>query len=133
MEVQAVWGTEYVDEHGISCNDECHAEWDKILDKMIFLFREMNEEMCQKKNPYQKEHEGVLQEFEAKYGIFGQKLEEEKKNKHSRVLHFPSEIPEYKDIEEKYYEEEKALSQYREDCKNEALELFSKWFYSLWD
>ena len=40
---------------------------------------------------------------------------------------------EYKDIEEKYYEEEKALSQYREDCKNEALELFSKWFYSLWD
>ena len=54
-------------------------------------------------------------------------------DKHSRVLHFPSEIPEYKDIEEKYYEEEKALSQYREDCKNEALELFSKWFYSLWD
>ena len=110
-----------MDEHENFCNDECHAEWDKILDKMIFLFREMNEEMCQKKNTYQKKHEGVLQEFEAKYGIFGQKLEEEKKNKHSRVLHFPSEIPDYKDIEDKYYEE------------NEALELFSKWFYSLWD
>ena len=126
-------GTEYVDEHGIFCIDECHAEWDKILDEMIFLFREMNEETCQKKNLYQKEHEDVLQEFEAKYGIFGEKLEEGKKNKLGRVLHFPSEIPEYKDIEEKYYAEEKALKQYREDCKNEALELFSKWFYSLWD
>ena len=104
-----------------------------MIINFLIIIQEMNEEMCQKKNTYQKKHEGVLQEFEAKYGIFGQKLEEEKKNKHSRVLHFPSEIPEYKDIEEKYYEEEKALSQYREDCKNEALELFSKWFYSLWD
>ena len=59
-------GTEYVDEHGISCNDECHSEWDRILDNMIFLFREMNEETCQKKNPYQKEHDNILQEFEEK-------------------------------------------------------------------
>lgn len=80
-----------------------------------------------------KEYEDVLQEFEAKYGSFGEKLEEGKKNKHGRVLHFPSEVPKYKDIEEKYYAEEKALKQYREDCKNEALELFSKWFYLLWD
>ena len=126
-------GTEYVDEHGISCNDECHSEWDRILDNMIFWFREMNEETCQKKNTYQKEHDNILQEFEEKYGLFGEKLEEGKMNKFGRVLHFPSEIPEYKDIEKKYYAEEKALRQYREDCKNEALELFSKWFYSLWD
>ena len=126
-------GTEYMDEHGISCNDECHAEWDKILDDMIFLFREMNEETCQKENPYQAEHEDILHEFEEKYGMFGEKLEDGKEDSFGRVLHFPSEISEYKDIEEKYYAEEKALRQYREDCKNEALELFSKWFYSLWD
>ena len=100
---------------------------------MIFLFREMNEETCQRKNSYQKEHDNILQVFEEKYGLFGEKLEEGKMNKIGRTLHFPSEIPEYKDIEEKYYTEEKALIQYREDCKNEALELFSKWFYSLWD
>ena len=56
-----------------------------------------------------------------------------KKNELGRVLHIPSEVPEYKNIEEKYYEEEELLRQYMEDCKNEALELFSKWFYSLWD
>lgn len=125
--------TEYVGEQEISCNNEYHAEWDRILDNMIFLFREMNEETCQRKNSYQKEHDNILQVFEEKYGLFGEKLEEGKMNKIGRALHFPSEIPEYKDIEEKYYTEEKALIQYREDCKNEALELFSKWFYSLWD
>lgn len=124
---------EHADEHGNFCNDECHTEWDKILDKMIFLFREMNEDTCRKKNPYQREHEDVGKEFEAKYGIFGEKLEEGGKNKFGRVLHFPGEILEYKDIEEKYYAEEEILRQYREDCKNEALELFSKWFDSLWD
>ena len=80
---------------------KCHSQWDKILDEMIFLFREMNDETCQKKNMYKKEHEDALQEFEAKYGIFGEKLEKEKKNKLGRVLHFPSELPEYKDIEGK--------------------------------
>ena len=126
-------GTEYMDEQGISCNDECHAEWDKILDDMIFLFREMNEETCQKENPYQAEHEDILHKFEEKYGMFGEKLEDGKEDSFGRVLHFPSEISEYKDIEEKYYEEEKALSKYREECKNKAFELFSKWFNSLWD
>ena len=73
-------GTEYVDEHGISCNDECHAEWDKILDKMIFLFREMNEEMCQKKKYIsEKSMRGVLQEFGSKIWNLWTKLEEEKK------------------------------------------------------
>ncbi len=68
-----------------------------------------------------------------KYGIFGEKLEAGRKNELGRVLHLPSEMPEYDNIEEKYYAEEESLRKYMEDCKNEALELFSKWFYSLWD
>ena len=73
-------GEEYVDEDGISCNDSCHEEWDKILDEMIFLFHEMDEETCQNKGLSNKE-----------------------------------------------------LDEYREECKNKAFALFSKWFYSLWD
>lgn len=126
-------GKEYTDEHGILCNDECHAEWDKILEQMIFLFREMNEETCKKENSYQIEHEKVLHEFEEKYGLFGEKLENGEGDKIGRVLHFPSDLPKYKETEDKYYAEEKTLSQYREECKNQALELFSKWFYYLWD
>lgn len=113
--------------------DGLDVEWDNILERMIFLLREMNEETCRRKNPYQAEHENVMDEFEEKYGIFGEKLEADKKAELRRVLHFPHELQEYKDVEEKYYAEERALVQYRVACKNQALELFSKWFYDLWD
>ena len=127
-------GEEYVNEDGILCNDSCHEEWDKILEEMIFLFSEMNEDTCQKKNIYEKEHEKVSKEFEEKYGIFGEKLEKHNNNHENGIrVHLPSEFPEYKDIEERYYDYEKELVQYRESCKDKAFVLFAKWFYSLWD
>ena len=33
-------GEDYMNEDGILVNDTCHAEWDRILDRMIFLWRE---------------------------------------------------------------------------------------------
>ena len=42
------------------------------------------------------------------------------------------ELPEYKELCKRYDEEEKKLEQYREECKNKAFDLFSKWFCSLW-
>lgn len=87
-----ILGTDYVDADGIRCNDTCHEEWDKILDEMIFLFKEMNEETCKRKNPYEDE-----------------------------------------DVENNFYEAEKELDRYRENCKNQAFTLFAKWFFYLWD
>ena len=45
-------GENYTNEEGILVNDTCHDEWDKILDNMIFLWRESNEETCKRINPY---------------------------------------------------------------------------------
>lgn len=33
----------------------------------------------------------------------------------------------------KYYEEEQKLAAYRYRCKDEAIQLFSEWFYDLWN
>ena len=33
----------------------------------------------------------------------------------------------------KYLDEERKIEEYREKCKDEAFELFSRWFYNLWD
>lgn len=118
--------------HAIGDNN--NSEWDAILDRMIFLFREANKETCQKKNPYKEEYDEVNEEFERKYGVFGEKLDTEQDKKlgmHS--MHFPSELPEYKDISDYYYEEEDELTKYQDQCKNQAFELFSKWFWNLWD
>ena len=42
-----------------------------------------------------------------------------------------SDIPEYKEIYESYWDEEKELTEYRKKCAKEGLELFVKWFYRL--
>ena len=111
-------------------------EWNEILSRLIFLLREANDDTCSKVNPYDKEYNFMLKEFRAKYGEWGEKLltneekAEAKKNGSSRI-YFPSDMPEYKDICELHSEEERKLNAYRDQCNNEALELFSKWFYRL--
>lgn len=127
-------GQNYTNEKGILVNDTCHAEWDEILDRMIFLFREADEETCQKKNPYEEEYMKIFDEFTDKYGFLGEKLASpDEDTSKGRIVHFPSEVPEYEEITKKYFEEEKSLSKYRENCLEEALALFSKWFYDLSD
>ena len=44
-----------------------------------------------------------------------------------------SEIPEYKEISEKYMDEEKKLEQYRIACKDEVMDLMREHFFALWD
>ena len=118
--------------------DESLQAWNAVLDRMLFLLKEADEETCTRENPYEEHYLRALKEFEDKYGSFGEKLmtEEERADEKSGkgirwyTLH---DVEEYRPLAEKYMDEEKAIAQYRWDCKNEALDLFSKWFYDLWD
>ena len=110
-------------------------KWGEILSEMIFLLREANEDTCSKVNPYEEYHR-VSEEFREKYGEWGEKLltEEEKakaKKSGSHPIYLPSHLPEYKEISELYFDEEHRISEYQAQCKDKAIEMFSKWFYSL--
>lgn len=134
----SVLGENLPNEKGFIVNETCHKEWDEILDKMIFLFREADESTCQRKNPYEDEHSKAFHEFTQKYGLFGEKLEtQEEKEEGQRTggyaMHFMSELPEYAEIDEKYHAAESELEEYRNKCKDEAFKLFSKYFFYLWD
>ena len=78
-------------------------------------------------------------EFHKKYGFFGHKLQTEAELEENRkrggwgTVHFMDELPEYKDIYEKHRTEERKLEEYREMCKNEALDMLKEYFFSLWD
>lgn len=131
-------GENYTDSKGCLVNDKCHKEWDKILERMIFLFRESQEETCSKQNEYQEEHLKAFQAFEKEYGLLGEKLAtpiEKEKNKrlHVTTVHFMSEVSQYSEIDRKYKERDNELAQYREDCRKEAMTLFSEWLPCLWD
>ena len=132
-------GENYTNQDGILVNDTCHAEWDKILDRMIFLWRESDVETCAKKNPYEKKYRKAAFEFRRKYGTFGQKLQTQKDLENNRkhggfyTLHTMDELPEYKEIFDKYHSAERKLEKYRSDCKDKAFDMMKEYFYSLWD
>ena len=100
-------------------------EWQNVLDRMIFCFREINDDTCSMKNEYMDEY--FSQRYEGKsfkdrfvknedgktYSLIEGKVDPElKENCHKKTL----EIEAYKD-----------------KMKNEGFELFSKYFWNLWD
>lgn len=132
-------GENYTNEEGFMVNDTCHVEWDEILDRMIFLWKETDENTCSKKNPYEEEHSKTHDEFTERYGFLGEKLqtkeelEENRKRSGRGTVHFMDELPEYKEISDKYREEERRLEQYRNDCKDKAMDMLKMYFFALWD
>ena len=126
---------EYCDAYNKEVEELAVKKWDEILSQIAFLLGEANYDTCTKKNPYEGEFHRIRKEFKAKYGEFGEKLmtKEEKKRakKGLQKWYFPSDIPEYKEIYESYWDEEKELTEYRKKCAKEGLELFVKWFYRL--
>ena len=131
-------GTQTTNEKGYLISKGCHEAWDAILNRMIFLLGEMEEETCVRRNKYENEYIKASEEFMKMYGMFGNKLltEEERaaaeEGKGIRV-HTMRELPEYKQLVENYMNEEVELGKYRNECKNEFFELFSKYFWDLWD
>ena len=137
------YGLKFMDEYNNASeeirdkvDDYGDKKWGEIMSRLTFLLREANEDTCKNGNPYDEEYTRISKEFCEKYGEWGEKLltDEEKaeaKKTGSCPVYLPHHMPEYKEICELHSEEERKLNAYRERCKNEALELFSKWFYSL--
>ncbi len=123
---------------GFMVNDASHKEWDRILDRMIFLWQESSENTCSRKNPLETEYTNALETFTKEYGLFGEKLaadEEQGENSRrgTKRIHFMSELPEYRPVSDRYMEEEKKLAAYRERCKDEAMDLMKQHFFDLRD
>lgn len=111
--------------------DSGAEKWNKILARMAFLFREANEENCQRKNPYDEEYSAVLHKFIKRFGFNGKWV---KKKDGTRVfIHDLSDIPKYRKLDENYHKVEKELLEYRSDCLKKAMAMFAKYFNDLWD
>lgn len=129
-------------EHPEDTWEEDSAKWDKVLERMIFLLNEMDEDKCSLKNPYAEEYYRITFDFRQKYGAFGEKaktpemLAEEEGEPGVRMCFatdFPNLYPTARKVHEDYFDYEKKIEGYREDCKNKFFELFSKYFWALWN
>ncbi len=86
-------------------DNEGVKQWEAILSEMIFLLNEANEDTCTRENKYQKEYDKAQEEFENKYGLFGEKLRTEKEKAEEKEigthrLYMLGDVPEYKEISE---------------------------------
>lgn len=134
--------SELLDVHDINPDREAcdrgDRQWNRILSEMAHCFREANERTRTLKNPYEDEWEKLSSEFYAKYGFLGEKLrteEEIKKDRkmHVRTAHFPADLPENKELWDKYTEEEKKIDEYQRACIERGMELLRKWLRNLGD
>ena len=128
------------------CSDEerevANAKWEQILDRMIFLINEMDQEKCSMKNPYSRVYHSVQTRFRRDLGWFGDKAKSDEelkkeKEKDSYRMYFPTDFPDRyptaQEINDKYFEYERKIFEYRDQCKKEFFELFSEYFWQLWD
>ena len=126
-------------------NEWCYDHWTDLLAIMIFNFNECDDEKCTKKNEFEEEYRKAKKEFEQKFGVDGEKLMTDEERERCKktlkdnedcascyVPHFMNELPEYKDIYEKYHKREKEIFEYKEDCKKEGLRMFTEYFDDLW-
>lgn len=92
-------------------NDE---DWIKVLDRIIYCLKEMDENECSMKNEYENEFDYYLMnKQEIKDGIWKSNIPEELSNK--------------------YYAKENEIYQYRLKNKDEAFDLMKKYWYGFWD
>ena len=125
-----------------TASDYCSDQWGSILKRMAFLLGEANEETCSLKNPYEKELFKYREMFEKKYPNRGDELKTEEELERDRtsgswLMVGPERDPvfgeKYAEVREKYFEHENKIFEYRNQCKNEFFELFSRYFWDLWD
>lgn len=116
-------------------DEACNRLWNEILGRMIFLLREACEDTSIVKNPYEEESRRIHMEFSEKYGVLGEKLlkPEDIYPNGAKRIYTPADLPEYKETAELYLKESIKLDEYRDRCKTEAINLFNKWFWNLWD
>lgn len=122
--------------------EEDNEKWNQVLDRMIFLLNEMDEDKCTMKNPYKREFYRISSDFRRKYGLFGEKAktpemlveEENEPGVHMcTAADFPDIYPTARQVREHFFDSERKIDEYRDQCKNDFFDLFSKYFWCLWD
>ena len=119
-------GTEFQDvEKGVK-------DWENVIERMIFCFTEMNEDTCSMKNEFEDEYRRQRDKpnegkpFKDWFVPCG---EDENGEKLYRMITGEVE-PE---LEENYRKKMLEIEQYKDNMKNEGFELFSRYFWNLWD
>lgn len=106
-------------------------EWNAVLDETIQCFKEANSETTTFVNPYEEEYcKKILPIWVSQFSNTEVSDTGYYTLKHINEMDVSDEL---KELDKKYYEKEIEKDKYINDNKKKALELFVKYFDSLWD
>ena len=101
-------------------------DWEDIIDRMIFCFKEMNDETCSMENEYKDEYFKQLHKPNEDWLIpCGEK--------DGGKIYRMNEREVEPELEKNYHKKMLEIEEYKDKMKNEGFELFSKYFWNLWD
>jgi hypothetical protein len=119
-------GTKYQDfEKGMK-------DWKDIIERMKFCFMEMNDGTCSMKNEYADEYRRQLHKPNEGKPVKDWFVPCEE-NEHGKKLYRMNEGEVEPELKENYFKKLHEIENYKDKMKNEGLELFSKYFWNLWD
>jgi hypothetical protein len=104
-------------------------DWAVVIERMIFCFTEMNEDTCSMKNEYRDEC------FKQTYNKpWDEMYIPEEYDSNGKVKTYSANYGEVDpELEKNYYQKQRMIEAYRENMKNEGLDLFKEYFWDLWD
>jgi hypothetical protein len=103
-------------------------EWHAVLDRMIFCFREMNDDTCSLKNEYDDEYRRQLNKPNEGKPFKDWFVKNEDRETYSLIQ---GEVD--PELAENHRNKIIEIEAYKEKMKDEGLALFSKYFWNLWD
>lgn len=114
------------------------SRWQLILRRIAWCLEQTNDEITDIENEYYEEYNRQSWGEEPEKESFKEWwnrhfVVEETDKKGNPKLWRMVERKADEELERKYFDREKEISQYRDDCKNEAFDLLKEYFWALWD
>jgi hypothetical protein len=122
---------QFIDSESDEDFEKGKKNWEETLDRMIFCFREMNDDACSMENEYadeyrkQRDKPNEGKPFKDWFIPCGERDGEQ--------LYRLNEGEVEPELAENYHNKILEIEEYKDKMKNEGLELFSQYFWNLWD
>lgn len=103
--------------------------WEAVIERMIFCFTEMNEDTGSMKNEFADEYHRQLHKPNEGKPVKEWFEPDDEHPDYYRLIE--GEVD--PELKENFWNREKEISEYRDQMKDEGLELFKQYFWNLWD
>lgn len=125
---------DYEEELDLWGKEKYFDRWWFVLSRIAYCLEQANDEVTEIKNEYEEEYHKQVFGYDSDKKSFKEwwEVAEYDENGEPKLWKLITKEPD-KELEEKYRQRSEEIAKYRDEMKNEAFSLISKYFFDLWD